>query len=132
MDLLIKGIPGMNYTLVNLEEHHRSQPLITEIRRRWPHAVWKRLEGKKKYPVARISLPQGDFMVMRNGYNLSQYNYAILDVNQKKFYFRFTYKDACDLVEILGVPDNETPLLLGKKLDKFNRALLEKRFKGEI
>jgi hypothetical protein len=105
--------------------------MVSEVQKRWPDSVWKQMStGNYKTFVAFITTEVGKFIIFRNGNNISHYNFAILNAQEKKFYFRQNVKDALDLIEIFSTPKEDLPLLISVDHYAENKTLLEKRFKA--
>ena len=131
-DLFLRGIPTENrYSLSQSLNYIPKSPMPRAVSKQWPQTVWFRLEGMYPHPVGRIEIGGCLYFILRNGNNVHTSNFAVLDGKNEKFYFRYSFGLAMEVLEILSLPDKELPLLISRKMAKANEELLLKRFKGE-
>jgi len=84
------------------------------------------------HPVGRIEIGGYFYFILRNGNDVHTSNFAVLDGKSEKFYFRYSFGLAMEVLEILSSPDKDLLLLLNRDMSKANKELLSKRFKGEL
>jgi len=82
--------------------------------------------------IAQIKTRGSTFLVMRNGDNVSRYNFLIFDCNKKKNYFRASCTRAHFVMDINTMERKELPLLLGYNNHEDDLNILQKKFKGEL
>lgn len=135
IDLLLKGVPNTCYDItkdpIDKDTVHGTIRQLAE--RRWPVSsiVWRRLIGPHKHAVMQIETTVGKFSLMRNGSNVSHYNFAILNHSEPTdFIFAQNVTEALDIVEILSTPRNDLPLLISKYSKARTLNLLEQRLKS--
>ena len=90
----------------------KDTPFSREVSRRFPKVEWRRLHRSTGPAclVAKIHTDAGLVITWRNGWDMSQYNFAVWFNGQ--FHFRANYKDACELAEILTSPEKDLPLFI--------------------
>ena len=120
----------ISYTLSYPLPNGGRGPAARGVTARWPSTVWRMVIGiHHQHPMARIPTSVGDFIFMRNGNNASAYNYAVLRVSDRKFFYRQTYGVALELIEVLGCPTKDLPTLLNQVHYESNMKLFEQRLK---
>jgi hypothetical protein len=92
----------------------KDTPFSREVSRRFPKVEWRRLHRDigPACLVAKIHTDAGLVITWRNGWDMSQYNFAVWFKDQ------FHFRDACELAEILTSPEKNLPLFIHSTNEK--------------
>jgi hypothetical protein len=137
MALLTKGTPVVNSVVQS--SYSLSEPvdpstikgrLRDELVRWWgDRLVCRRLVGYYTHPVFEVSMPRGKCVLLRNGSNIGEYNYAIVIPGQKDFLWARDSEQAVETVAVLGGNLTDLPPLLGQLKNERALGMLEERLK---
>ena len=96
----------------------------------WPGSRFSTvMVGTNPSTVVRIETPHGAFVAMRNGNNISKYNFVVVDLDKGEFYFRWNARNIIFLIRMLVGDRLRLPLLLGTDMEPRNQLLLEELLK---
>lgn len=95
----------------------------------WYKLHYKREDCKTVTSVAKIKTSNNTFTVMRNGWNISAYNLAIVDHNSKEIHYRMCIREVFELINILGGDPEDLPLMISLPFCDRNKRVLEARLR---
>lgn len=128
------GVQRPSYMLLEVKIPENDRGFGRRVEELWHGRIkWYRLQGvplactSMKYAVARLELPRGTFWAMRNGNNISKYNFAIFDASKREFHFRMNIRQTTNLLKLLGEDESELGLMIGEDLCKQNKKVLVNR-----
>jgi len=151
MNLLLDGKPFRGWTRsepVDPNTIHGALKAGAELL--WPGlTVWRRLNGTRqvqvwtgygkarrpvekdspvRHPILDVSLENGRYVVMRNGSNVSDGNYVIIDARNRKLRTAQVVPEALAWVMVMGSARAELPLILTRDLEReFGRKAVKMR-----
>jgi hypothetical protein len=108
----------------------RKGGMLATMLEHWPNCKFSTvMVGTNPSIAVRIETPHGAFVAMRNGNNISKYNFVVVDLDKGEFYFRWNHRNIIYLIRMLVGDRLQLPLLIGSDMEPRNHRVLEQLLK---